>query len=267
MSATPLLTDQMRAATKSDHDKSDKLVNLKLALVLTSPALYGEALGLFLPVFETMESIIDRNSKHPQIGKLHPMMDILRRTPGFRSDLEYYLPGDRRQELEKAWKNGENAVIKEYVEHLEKLEKEDPVRVLAYAYHLNGGVLAGGQIISRMVRKAMGLPNNQEEGVMVFKVKDEASMSNKGVFQKVKSIFNEELELSAESKQALIQEGKEVFRLNNALVSTVKGTQAWDQAADAFTKKILLICCVILACYFAWHVFALGSGGILQHGY
>jgi heme oxygenase 2 len=266
-SLTPLLTEQMRAATREEHSQSDKLVNLKLALVLTSPALYGEALGLFLPVFEKMEAIILRNSKHPQIGKLIPMMDVLVRSPGFRADLAYYLSSERRDLLAKEWKNGEHSTIAEYLDHLEKLEKEDPVLVLAYAYHLYGGVLAGGQIIARMVRKAMGLPKDQDEGVEVFKVRDDASMSNKGVFQRVKSIFNEELNLSDDARNALIREGKEVFRLNNALVGTVKGTQAWKEAADNFTKKILLIPCTILALYFAWHVFALGSGSILQHGY
>jgi heme oxygenase len=266
-SLTPLLTDQMRAGTREEHSQSDKLVNLKLALVLTSPALYGEALGLFLPVFEKMEAIILRKPEHPQIGKLAPMMDVLGRSPGFRADLAYYLTSERIEALAKEWKYGEHSVVSEYLSRLEKLEKDDPVLVLAHAYHLYGGVLAGGQIIARMVRKAMGLPKDQDEGVEVFKVRDETSISNKGVFQKVKSIFNEELHLSDETRTALIREGKEVFRLNNALVGTVKGTQAWQDAANNLTKKTLLLSSIVLAFYFAWRVFALGSGGILQHGY
>jgi heme oxygenase len=265
--SSPLLTDQLRAATREEHSQSDKLVNLKLALVLTSPALYGEALGLFLPVFEKMEAIILRNSKHPQIGKLIPMMDVLVRSPGFRADIAYYLATDRREALAKEWKNGGNSIVAEYVGHLEELEKKDPVLVLAYAYHLYGGVLAGGQIIARMVGKAMGLPTDQREGVEVFQVRDDDSISNNGVFQKLKTIFNEELNLPDEARNALIEEGKEVFRLNNALVGTVKDTRAWEDAADNFAKKALLLSCTILAFYFAWRVFALGSGSILQHGY
>lgn len=267
LSKDSLLTDQMRAATRKSHDNSDRLVNLKLALVLTSPALYGEALSLFLPVFEKLESILERNSKHPHLGKLYPLLDVLRRTPGFRADMAYYLPKGRREELEEAWKKGEHKEIADYLSRLEDLEKTDPVLLLAYVYHLYGGVVAGGQIIARMVRKAVGLPKNRDEGVEVFRIKGEASISNKGFFQRVRNIYNEELDLSTDEKKALIKEGRDVFRLNDALVRTVKGTPAWQQAADSLTKRLVIICCFPIVVYFAWHVFALGSGGVLQHGY
>ena len=247
-----LLTDEMRSATRKDHDQSDRLVNLKLALVLTSPTLYGEALGLFLPVFETLESILERTAKgHPTtIGKLTPLLPILRRTPGLRADLAYYLTRERRDALENGWNQPPNdetnnntchAAMAEYVQHLLRLETEHPVAILAYAYHLYGGVLAGGQIISRGVRKAMGLAKDKQDGVQVFHVQyDGTGISNKGLFQKVKTIFNEEMEFSAQEKQILIQEGKEVFRLNNALVGTVKSTEAWQNAADSLCKKVML---------------------------
>ena len=40
------------------------------------------------------------------------------------------------------------------------------------------------------------------------------------------------------------------------------GTGAQSIYGDA-----LLICCIFVALYFAWHVFAMGSGGVLYHGY
>jgi heme oxygenase len=231
---------------------------------LTSPALYGEALSLFLPVFETLEAIMDRNAKHPHLGKLYPLIEDLRRTPGFRADFIYYLAKERREELEAAWKNGEHKAIAEYVTRLEELEKSDPVLLLAYAYHLYGGIVAGGQIIARMVRKAMGLPKDSHDGVEVFRVKEGRG---KILFQKVKAIYNEEIDLSTEQKEALIKEGREVFRLNDALVATVKGTPAWSLAAESLLKRLVVICCLPVVLYFAWHVFSLGSGGVLQHGY
>lgn len=268
MTDDTLLTNRMRAATRQDHDNSNRLVNLKLALVLTSPALYGEALSLFLPVFEKLEAILERSSKHPQIGKLSPLLDGLRRGPGFRADMAFYLPSkERKEELERSWKNGEHPVIVEYVGRLEELEKTDPLLLLAYVYHLYGGVVAGGQIVARMVRKAMGLSKDGDEGVEAFKVKDDGSYSSKGFFHRVRNVYNEELKLSANEQERIIQEGKEVFRLNDALIGSVKGTPAWQQAADSFTKRLVVIFSFPLVIYFAWHVFSLGSGGVLQHGY
>lgn len=252
-----LLTDQMRSATKAIHDKSDKLVNLKLALVLTSPSLYGEAIGLFLPVFQKMEAIMDGNTKHPQLGKFRSFLDTLRRTPAFKADMAYYLPSDRRKELQESFVNREHPVIAEYLERLDKLEKEDPIRVLAYFYHLNGGILAGGQIIRKVVVKALGLPKDQIEGVQIFMVKDDVSISSKGLFQRIKKVFNEELELSEKEKNSLLEESPEVFRLNNKLVGSVKGTSAWKLAADSFVKKFILICVLLSVCtVLAWNVMA-----------
>ena len=64
-----LLTQRMRKGSKQIHDKSDRLVNLKLAFVLTSPKLYGEALGLFAPIYRYLEeAIIERHGKnHAQL--------------------------------------------------------------------------------------------------------------------------------------------------------------------------------------------------------
>ena len=251
-----LLTDQMRAATKDIHDKSDRLVNLKLALVLTSPALYGEAIGLFLPVFEKIEEIMDQHKNHPKLGELSSLIDTLRRGPAFRADMAYYLTTDRRKELEESWQKGEHPEVTAYLKHIETIEREDPIRVLAYYYHLNGAILAGGQIIKRTVSKALGLPKDQVEGVQVFDVKDNISISSKGIFNRVKKIYNEELELTAKEKEALIEEGVEVFRLNNQLVGSVKGTEAWKLASDSFMKKILLGCSLSCAAMMlAWKLF------------
>ena len=85
--------------------------------------------------------------------------------------------------------------------------------------------------------------------------------------QNFRKIYNEELNLLPEERDAVIEEGREVFRLNDALVATVKGTDAWREASDSFLKKLGLIICIIAAMYFAWHVFSMGSGGVLEHGY
>jgi len=40
-----------------------------------------------------------------------------------------------------------------------------------------------------------------------------------------------------------------------------------QDAGRSIYIEALLLCCIVLAVYFAWYVFAMGSGGVLYHGY
>ena len=166
------LTDEMRRASKDIHDTSDRLVNMKLGLVLTSPGLYGEALALFYPIFAKIEDIIELQKGHKQIGKIYPLLELMRRAPGFRKDMEYYLTSDRRAELDQMVQRGENSVMEDFLQHLDRISKEDPVLILAYIYHEYAGILAGGQIIKRIVQKALGLSKDSDDGVQCFCMSD-----------------------------------------------------------------------------------------------
>ena len=255
--AAPSLTVSMREASKEIHDTSDRLVNMKLGLVLTSPGLYGEALALFYPIFAKIEAIIELHRDHEQIGKIHPLLDLIRRAPRFQKDMEFYLTGDRREELEKAVQNGENAVMEEYLQHLDRLSKEDPILVLAYIYHQYAGILAGGQIIKKIVQKALGLSKNSDDGVQCFCMNDKV-IAPKIVMARMKNILNEDISLTEEQRQRVIDEGVEVFRRNNALVNTIHTTSAWADASQACLKRIVLPLvgiAVFIGAYTAWFTF------------
>lgn len=252
-----ILTDRMRNATKAEHEKSDKLVNLKLALVVTSPPLYGEALSLFVPIFAKIEGIL-KDSKHPQVCKLKPLLEKIKRTPGARADMTYYLTSERRQQLEESWKENSGA-CSEYLKRLEWIEANDPVLIIAYVYHLYAGILAGGQIIKRMVQKAMGLKKLGQEGVEIFCLPD--GTIAKLFMKEYKKIFNEELDLTEEEEARVMKEGNEVFRLNNVLVETIKGTEAWNNAAHKCFNWVVYPVALIgigLVAYF-------GRGFFLRH--
>jgi len=51
---------------------------------------------------------------------------------------------------------------------LDELEKDDPVLLLCYAYHMYMAIFAGGFQIRKMVTKAMGLTRGEEAGVKIF---------------------------------------------------------------------------------------------------
>ena len=235
------LTDEMRRASKDIHDTSDRLVNIKLGLVLTSPGLYGEALALFYPIFAKIEDIIELHKGHEQIGKMYPLLELMRRAPGFRKDMEYYLTSDRRTELDQMVQRGENSVMEEFLRHLDGISKEDPVLILAYIYHEYAGILAGGQIIRRIVQKALGLSKDSDDGVQCFCMSDK-TVAPKILMSRMKKILNEDIAITCteEQHQRIVDEGVEVFRRNNALVNTIHTTNAWTDASRACIKRVAI---------------------------
>lgn len=162
------LTERMRKGTRTVHDKSDRLVNLKLGLVLTSRALYGEAIALFAPIYERIETILERHSAHPHLGKLEPFLPTLRRAAGFEADLRFYLSPEQLAAVKVRQARGEPPELAAYLARLDELEKDDPVLLLCYAYHMYMAIFAGGFQIRKMVTKAMGLTRGEEAGVKIF---------------------------------------------------------------------------------------------------
>lgn len=244
----------MHTRTKKIHDTSDRLVNLKLALVLTSRELYGEAISLFEPIYQLIEEILERQADHPQLGKLAPFLATMRRSPGFRADMKFYIPEKRHAAVQALRQQGEPKELQHYLDRLSQIEKEDPVRLLAYAFHMNMAIFAGGYIIKKMVRKAMGLPKDSSEGVMTFTFPPDLDTRK---FQKeFKRVLNEEVVLSQEEVDSVLDESGRVFAANNALVATVQGTQAYSQAAvnalQLVFKGVVVVALSAAAISYGW---------------
>ncbi|XP_071450199.1 heme oxygenase 1 [Hetaerina americana] len=209
-------TKQMRKATREIHDVSDALVNAKLAVALSNNSVWAEGLLIFYEIFRYLEEAMDRLKDTP-VGELK--FDGIRRTEGFKEDLDYYL--------------GENWALSytpresvmKYLMHLRDLEASDPEMLMAYIYHLYMGLLSGGQILRRkrqIVDKYLPSfsSNNRSDKVTEF---GEASISQ--LKKQMTTAMNNIAEsLTPEKREKLIEESKMVFILNNEIVRTVRGT-------------------------------------------
>ena len=245
------LTERMRSSTKESHDKSDRLVNLKLALVLTSPKLYGESISLFFPIFERLESIIERlkgeepQSGYAQLKKLKEIMPKLSRTAGFQSDISHYLTSDERKAWRERFDEGNPPELIQYLDHLDTLEKKDPIRILAYIYHLYMAIFAGGFIIQKMVRKTMGIPKDSNIGVEAFGLSQsciEQNISSKSLRTQLKRLMNEDIgaSLSEHEIDSILDESHKVFDMNNKLVSSVQVSPTFETTMKEFKRKFII---------------------------
>ncbi len=79
------------------------------------------------------------------------------------------------------------------------------------------GVLSGGQIIKRIVRRTLGLDStNPDQGLAIFTFENKV---------KVKSFIIDtinQLELTQEEKDAILREKMRCFRMNNAIANGIQ---------------------------------------------
>src|SRR2546425_11661157 len=61
---------EMKHRTKAIHDASDRLVNLKLAVVVTDVKMWAHSIAEFYHVFRTLEDCVDRTD-HTLVGSFN----------------------------------------------------------------------------------------------------------------------------------------------------------------------------------------------------
>ena len=280
-SASASLTERMRSATRSVHDKSDRLVNLKLALVLTSRRLYGESIALFAEIYDRLEVILERQKDHPQLGQFQELLPFLQRSEGFEADVSFYLTTEQLEEM-KSVRYGMNTCRKvdinidtdtdidgdrkekvvvnpphlmEYLDRLDTLEREDPIRLVAYIYHMYMAIFAGGYIIQKLVKKSMRLQKDSDDGVRAFCMNMNVNvnktltsdgnivpMNGKQIRTEMKRIMNEVIapSLNEDEIEGILDESHHVFRRNNDVVASVKDTAAFTSASDRCRNLVLI---------------------------
>lgn len=236
-----LLTERMRKVSKDDHNKSDKLVNLKLIFVLTSRQLYGESLALFAPIYDKIETLLENQAgKNEQLEQIYHICKDLKRYPGFQEDLQYYLG-----RTTKATGGGDgvhsNQALTLYLDHLDDIVKEDPVILIAYVYHMYMAILAGGFIIRKMVQKAFSLPTNSNncDGVKCFEINN--NTSSREIRQNIKECINENMKFTERQVERILEESKTLFQLNNSLVSTISQSKTMKEVSNHLLKRFLQV--------------------------
>ncbi|CAJ1911753.1 unnamed protein product [Cylindrotheca closterium] len=261
---TTPITERMRKATHDVHETSDKLVNLKLAMVITSKPLYAEAISLFWPIYRELETLIEKHKDDSRLSAIYPLLPILQRAALFEKDMISLLENDEKAaELLKARRirtdeNGKETFsppeLQTYINHLRKLSEEQPILLIPYIYSMYGAIMAGGTAIKRMVKRAFSLKT--DGGVEMFGIPLEGSdYKNVKEFRNdMKSKLEDEMELTAEEEVLILEEAPKVFIRNNALVATATDTEvflnAWKKCRGYAGIAVAISIGIVLAVYY-----------------
>ncbi|CAI5729029.1 unnamed protein product [Peronospora effusa] len=238
METSPLLTEQMRAATREIHSISDKLVNLKLVVALMDKKLYGRALLLFYYVYVQLELIMKTHKNHAAFSGLYKIIDEIARADNIAKDLEFYLGEEWNTKYQPT------QATQDYVKYLKELCEKNPTLVLPYCYHMYMAMLAGGVMIKKMVKRSFTPPEGQGLNCFAFNVD-----SNKALRHTIKDAINA-VPHDEETKKLLLAESVTCFKLNNQIVQSLDGT---GNHVMKFILKWMVIVGLILATFFCFY--------------
>ncbi|KAF4035537.1 Heme oxygenase [Phytophthora infestans] len=201
---TPLtLTGQIRAATREIHNVSDNLVNLKLVVALTDKQLYGRALMLFYYIHVQLEASIRKHQDHDAFRGLYEILNEIARADGIAKDLRFYLGEDWSTKYQST------QAVQNYVNHLQELEKKNPILVLPYCYHMYMAMLAGGAMIKKLVKRSFAPPEGEGLNSFAFDVKSNKALRDT-IKEKIDTVPHDE-----ETKKKILAESMTCFKMNN----------------------------------------------------
>ena len=121
----PDFCTELRKRTQVIHDQSDRLINLKLAVVLTDIQLWADVLADFYFVFQTIERSLEEHRDHPHIRSLYSHHNLTFRCAAFERDLEYYLGSEWRGNIRPS------EPAKAYCDRIVEVSSESPTILIA----------------------------------------------------------------------------------------------------------------------------------------
>lgn len=152
------------------------------------------------------------------------------RAEAIASDIRHYckqLGLDAEQQLSE-----QRPSVVAYLKHLAAINAENPVLLMAYAYHLYMGMLSGGQILNKKRRMFARLSltgthiddDDDDDGYRTTAF-DEVNGPKVAELKAQMRLAADELGARADvaTRQRLLEESVRVFELNNAMVHSIRG--------------------------------------------
>uniref|UniRef100_A0A7S3R2J9 Uncharacterized protein n=1 Tax=Dunaliella tertiolecta TaxID=3047 RepID=A0A7S3R2J9_DUNTE len=207
------LTEELRKSSKTAHGISDALVNARILVVFTDRELFGKAISCFMHIFSCLEELLPGALQSRK--ELAPFKDVLCesalfRAEAYKQDVQFYLGPDWQSKVTPTTE------VASYLQYLRGLRSE-PLLLLTHAYTQYLAMASGGQIIARMARSQMQLPQGQ--GTKAFEFGPAANASELKVGLKSRMDGLGEV-ISDNERQQILNEHLKVFSYNNSIIGS-----------------------------------------------
>lgn len=204
---------EIKEGTKKSHSAAEntKFVASFLKGVL-DPEEYRKLITNFWYVYETMELRL-QESDDPFVKELKQWNVLLFRTAFIQRDLRYYYgPFWREKQIP-------TEACNKYCHRINEIAEKDPYLLIAHHYTRYIGDLSGGQILKGIAKKALNPPEG--EGLHFY---DFPMIEDAKAFKTEYRSTLDNLDLTREQKDALVEEANYAFKLNMDMFNEMKGS-------------------------------------------
>lgn len=253
MEEKKVFSQEMREITRSIHNKSDTMVNAKLGITMSDDSVWAEGLLVFYEIFKFLEEALERN-KDSLIGDL--CIPGMERTAAFEQDLSHYLGSSWKLQYQI------RPEVQNYLQHLRELEEKNPYLLVAYIYHLYMGLFSGGQVLKAKKMMSLSSVGASATGNSVTTYENITIGSLKKQLKTAINAFAENIDVDL--RKEILEEGINVFKLNNTIIASVKGV---DQVLRRRLLKMLIaIILLVIFLMLTWSCLSdSDTGESLQH--
>ena len=210
---TTQFSKEIKEGTKKSHSAAEntKFVASFLKGVL-DPEEYRKLITNFWYVYETMEERI-QETNDPFVKELKQWNVLLFRTAFIQRDLRYYYgPMWREKQIP-------TEACNKYCYRINEVFNDNPYLLIAHHYTRYIGDLSGGQILKGIAKKALNPPEG--EGLHFY---DFPMIEDAKAFKTEYRSTLDNLDLTREQKDALVEEANYAFKLNMDMFNEMKGS-------------------------------------------
>nr|ARW63745.1 Heme oxygenase [Chondria sp. (in: red algae)] len=226
------LAKKLREGTTKSHSMAENVSFVKSFLGgVVDKKSYRKLLGNLFFIYSAIEEEIEIN-KHHEVIKFIYYPQLYRRKSLMR-DLEYYY-GDNWLQLIKP-----SIATQVYVDRIHKISYNSPELLIAHSYTRYIGDLSGGQILKKIAKSAMQLPDNLGSSFYDFElIQDENMFKN----QYRNSLNN--IPLNQSQIDQIISEANIAFNLNMKIFQELNSNlfkimlMLFMSSINTFRKKI-----------------------------
>ncbi|TSK62631.1 Heme oxygenase [Bagarius yarrelli] len=153
-------------------------------------------------IYEALEEELDRNSSHESVAPIYFPQELAR-TETLQKDLEHFYGQDWREMMVVP------AATLRYAQRLREIGSENPEYLVAHAYTRYLGDLSGGQVLSRVPQRSLGLKNGEGLAFFCF-----PAISSPNLFKQLYRSRMNSIELTEKQREGVLEEAVRAFKFN-----------------------------------------------------
>mgnify|MGYP005850981437 CR=1 FL=1 len=220
-------SQRLREETKDIHTMAERCSFMRGFLRgVASPASYADYLEGMRRIYSTLEEAIEAQRDHPIVRKFY--FPELFRVSAIEHDLEFF--GGRPLRANKA----ADQALEAFATRLKQIADYAPECLISHAYTRYMGDLSGGQILSKIVSKSMGL-DREGEGLAFYRF--EAIKDIPGFKKDFRARLDRLPEIEPSLPDRIVEETITCFRLNIQFFETLEGNALVAAYRQIFPRK------------------------------